>query len=144
MKVDGGKRAKWAAAMAVIALAASSVLVPLTAKAALPEQPWDASCSAGQRCIFFNADFSGPDAGQTGDDWAYTSDECLLIEGDCVPINDNTSSMRNRKPSYSVRWYNDGGWSGYVQCLAGGTSDNFANSNDEYSSHRNTTNQAFC
>ncbi len=118
---------KLAAAAGLVAL-----LVVVSAAGVLAAT-WDASCSAGDACVWREADFVVPLAATTTGDNDYSNDQ---YPNTTFTINNSASSIRNSFGQKDVVWYFNAGYSGTSWCVNAGTGYRFLNSHDNmYSPH---------
>lgn len=111
-------------------MAIALLLVAFIAPAAVA---WDASCSAGQVCIWRYEAYGVPLAAKTGSDDRYGDD---VYPNTSVTLNDTASSIKNHYDNKDVVWFFDRDYEGTSFCLNPGWSSGQLNSHDnEYSSH---------
>lgn len=112
---------------------AGIVALLLTGSLASVVLAWDASCDAGEACVWKNASFVVPLAAQSTGDSDYSNDN---YPNTVDSMNDSVSSIRNRFSSNDVVWYFDKSYSGTSFCLNAGWESGQLNAhNDQYSSH---------
>jgi hypothetical protein len=94
---------------------------------------WNATCDAGEACVWKHGGFVVPRGAQATGDSDYGNNNYPNTQEN---MNDSVSSIRNRFGQKDVVWFFNAGHSGTSFCLNAGFQSGDLNAhNDEYSSH---------